>query len=181
LQYSAEKIGALLNWLDSDVQRAGEKYEAIRRRLTQFFALRQCVDPEELADETMERVARKASEIATSFHGEPSHYFYAVAREIVLEKQQQQLKGQLFLVSNVEKDDQLYECFGKCMLTLTPQDQELLRSYYNESKEAKMDARRQLANQLGVTTNALRLRLFRITMALRECVENCMKSHQRHE
>lgn len=177
----AKDLNALLSWLDPDDQSAGKEYEAIRRRLIQFFALRQCSNPEELADQTIERVARRASEIAASYHGEPGHYFYAVARNVLREnsRRPQELTEDL-PVSKVEKDDRLYECFDKCMLTLTADTRELLQAYYEEGGRARADARRRLAAQLGLTVSALRIRVCIIRMTMRECVENCMKS-QREE
>lgn len=186
MEISAENFDALLRWLDSDVERAGEKYEAIRRRLIQYFVLRQCLDPEALADETIDRVAKRTLEIADSFQGEPGQFFYAVAKRLLIEPRPRPiwiLRDQDLLDRNVEKEEnreQLYECLDKCMLTLTADKRELLMAYYEKSKRAKIDARRQLATQLGVSPAALRVRLFRITTNLRECIENCMKS-QRQE
>lgn len=185
MEYAADKFYALLKWLDPDDQRAAEKYESIRRRLVQFFALRQCVAPEELTDETISRVAGHVAEVATSYHGEPSKYFYAVARKVLIDNSGKPPAHQLseagLLASSVEADDQLYECFHKCMLTFTADNRELLLAYYDGSGRSRAEIRRRLATQLGVTVNALRIRAVRTTVILRECVENCMKSHQRQE
>jgi DNA-directed RNA polymerase specialized sigma24 family protein len=183
LEYSAEDFNDLLRWLDPDEQRAAEKYEAIRRRLIQYFVLRHCSDPEALADETIDRVARQ---IANSHQGGSGADFYVVAKRLLLEPRPRPvwILGNPDLPRrNVEKDEnreQLYDCLDKCMLTLTADKRELLMAYYEKSKRAKIDARRQLATQLGVSPAALRIRLFRITTSLRECIENCMKS-QRQE
>src|SRR5829696_6063126 len=72
----------LLSWLDPDPSRAGEKYEAIRRKLITFFTARRCLQAEELADETINRVALKAHEVAPGYVGNPSLYFYGVARKV---------------------------------------------------------------------------------------------------
>ena len=184
LEYSPEDFNALLRWLDSDIERAAEKYEAIRRRLTQYFVLRQCVDPEELTDETMRRVARRVPEIATSYHGEPSRYFYGVARLILREYFRQrplhEVREQDQLVSAPEKDEnrRQYECLGKCLHTLTPDKRELVFTYYKNRKQTKISAH-ELAAEMEVTSAALRPRIFRLRRALQECVENCMKSQER--
>ena len=60
---SQEAFDALLDWLDSDREQAGIKYEQIRSRLIKIFTGRGCVDPEDLADETINRVTRKLKEI----------------------------------------------------------------------------------------------------------------------
>ena len=54
-----EEFDELLSWLDTDPDRAGEKYEAIRHRLITIFLNRQCYEAEDLADETINRVAKK--------------------------------------------------------------------------------------------------------------------------
>ena len=51
----------LLEWLDPNLDLAGEKYEEIRRGLIKIFGYRGCSDAEGLADETINRVARAAS------------------------------------------------------------------------------------------------------------------------
>jgi hypothetical protein len=45
--------------LDGDPDKAGEKYEAIRLRLAKFFDWRGAHFPDQLADETINRVIRK--------------------------------------------------------------------------------------------------------------------------
>jgi hypothetical protein len=54
-------------------------------------------------------------------------------------------------------------------------DQRIARQYYEQEKRAKIDRRRKLAEELGITLNALRIKAFRIRAALQECVENCMQ------
>ena len=46
----------LLSVLDADRDRAGERYEVIRRKLLKFFEWRGCQRPDELADQTIDRV-----------------------------------------------------------------------------------------------------------------------------
>ena len=53
----------MLAWLDSDRERAGQKYEEIRCGLIKIFVCQGCTDPEGLADETINRVIRKIPEI----------------------------------------------------------------------------------------------------------------------
>jgi dihydroneopterin aldolase len=62
-ELSQETFDALLAWLDSDRDQAAMKYEKIRRALIKIFTGRACVEPEDLADETINRVARKLKEI----------------------------------------------------------------------------------------------------------------------
>src|ERR671938_30866 len=59
---TAEAFTKLLARLDPDRERAGEKYEELRRTLVKFFEWRGAPFPEDQADETFNRVARKLDE-----------------------------------------------------------------------------------------------------------------------
>ena len=82
---SQEDFDALLAWLDSDRERAGIKYEQIRSSLIKIFTGRGCLDAEELADETINRVTRKIKDIKSEFRGDPALYFFGVAKMLLLE------------------------------------------------------------------------------------------------
>jgi hypothetical protein len=79
---SQEAFDSCLAWLDPDRERAGEKYEEIRRKLISDFVCRECIDPEGLADETIDRVIYDLPEIAGTYVGDPALYFYAVAQRL---------------------------------------------------------------------------------------------------
>src|SRR5215813_2559377 len=79
-----QAFDGLLICLDSDRQRAAEKYEILRCKLVKFFEWRACaVLAVDLADGTIDRVARRIEE------GEQvqnvSNYAYGVARMVYLE------------------------------------------------------------------------------------------------
>jgi hypothetical protein len=79
-----ESFDGLLAWLHPDREQAGEMYESIRCNLIKFFSARGFGNPEELADETIDRVARKVDEIVASYSGDPATYFFAVARNLCM-------------------------------------------------------------------------------------------------
>src|SRR5262249_19144140 len=78
-----EAFSKLLESLDPDRERAGEKYEDLRRTLTRFFEWRGAPVPEEHVDETLNRVARRLNEgqAVSNFGG----YCYGVARLVLME------------------------------------------------------------------------------------------------
>ena len=82
---SQESFDALLKWLSADRDQAGQIYEEIRLRLIRIFTARACTEAEDLADETMNRVASKLPEIGGTYSGDPAVYFYAVANNVHLE------------------------------------------------------------------------------------------------
>ena len=114
-----ETFAKFLNWLNPDPDQAGEKYEEIRRRLIKIFACRGCDCPEDLADETINRVIRKVPEIAESYEGDPALYFYGVARyvhhEYLREKPHSQPSPPADKPSGTEEE---YECLEQCMGSL---------------------------------------------------------------
>ena len=80
-----EDFEKLWRWLDPDRDKAGEKYERIRRRLIAVFASRGCCDTEDLADKTINVVTSKIDWLVENYVGDPAPYFYAVAKNIFLE------------------------------------------------------------------------------------------------
>ena len=54
-----EAFARLLARLDPDAEKAGEKYRALHQKLVKFFDWHGARYPEEGADETLNRVARK--------------------------------------------------------------------------------------------------------------------------
>lgn len=171
-----EALDRLLAWLDSDRERAGARYEDIRRRLIKLFTCRGCATAEDLADETINRVMRKVKGVAETYSGDPALYFFGVARHVHLEHVRR--KPILApLPSAQEHDENLeraFECLDRCMQGLTKQNRELALQYYSEEKRAKIDSRKELAARLGVALNALRIRAHRIRASLHDCVRQCL-------
>ncbi len=56
---SQSSFDSFLTILDSNRERAGQKYEILRVRLVKFFEWRACRFADDLADETLDRVAQK--------------------------------------------------------------------------------------------------------------------------
>jgi DNA-directed RNA polymerase specialized sigma24 family protein len=164
-----EAFDALLLWLDAeDRERAGAKYESIRKRLIQLFVCRGCGEPEVLADETFNRVARKMPQLSRDYVGDPALFFFGVAQNVYLESLRAKPKQQ-------ETDERPYVCLDRCMQTLTAENRDLVLRYYEEEKRVKIDHRQELAAHLGIAINALRIRAHRVRSALKQCVKNCLE------
>ena len=82
---SERSFRALLAWLDGGVDSGGENYLEMRRRLSEYFERRQCECPDDLADETLNRVARRLEEVGEEADGPPARYCYVVAKFVFLE------------------------------------------------------------------------------------------------
>src|SRR5215470_2511698 len=80
-----EAFRYFLQWLDEGVDSGGERYLEMRRRLALYFDRKNCVSPDDLADETLNRVARKLEEKGSIKELTPAHYCYVAARFVFLE------------------------------------------------------------------------------------------------
>ena len=178
-----EDFNQLIAWLHSDIDTAALMYETIRADLIRIFRWRGCSDPEGMADETIIRVTRKVGEIADSYTGSPTHYFYGVARNLFHEYQRRReatLSTQaehLIIAAPVEEDDskeRLHECFERCLKELKPGERKLIVRYHDGRGQARINRRKRMAVESGIDLNALRVRARRIRGRLRECIEECL-------
>jgi RNA polymerase sigma factor (sigma-70 family) len=165
---NAAAFERFLKWLGPDPETAGRKYESIRHRLIVMFRARRCVFAEDLADATFERVARKLTDLAAEFTGDPARYFYGVAKKIYLEYQREITvdrwrSGPSLSTNNDNQDlENMLQQLDEALSKIPQSDRELILRYYTDSGKKKINHRRALAEQFGLQPNALRLRVFRI-------------------
>src|SRR5689334_14289858 len=175
-ELSQEAFDALLIWLDSDREQAALKYEKIRGGLIKIFTGRSCVEPEDLADETINRVAHKLKEIEKDFSGDRARYFFGVANKVHLEHLRRKLpQAWLPPPTDPNQIELEYNCLERCIERLPKESRELLLRYHAAEGGAETELRRALADELGIAPNALRIRVYRIRVALKECVEKCIE------
>ncbi len=173
---SQESFNALLDWLDSDREQAGIRYEEIRRSLIRLFINRGCDEAEDLADETINRVVSKLEEIKKEFTGDPARYFYGVSNKVLLEYQRRKQPSPTpFPPDDSNRVELEYRCLEHCIGRLNEENRELLFLYYQAEGREKIEQRKLLAEKLGIVPNALRIRAFRIRTALQQCVEKCVE------
>jgi len=180
----------LLTWLDEGVDSDGERYLEMRRRLVSYFGRKRCVSPDELADETLNRVARKLEEHGTIADASPARYCYIVAKFVFLEylrgaERRQTSLDEVRGVADVmsrpaeARADQdavaetRFDCLDRCLRQLTAYDRALILEYYSGDQGPSIERRRQLAARLGLTANALTIRACRIRGVLEACVNGC--------
>ena len=173
-----ESFDALLAWLDSDRNKAGQKYEEIRRRLIKLFTCRGCPEAEDLADETINRVIKRLPEIEEQFTGEQIRYFYGVANKVHLESLRRKPPVPPPVSPPDEELSAEIECLEKCISELRNEHRVLVIEYYQEDKRAKIDHRKKLAEKLGIAANALRIRAYRIRASLEICLRECLSENQ---
>lgn len=158
----------LLSWLGPDPEAGGKEYELIRRKLIAIFRTRAPAFAEDLADETIRRVASKLEQIRPCYSGDPSPYFYGVAKRIYLEHLRKMSFRRLPQMPTASNDrEELLEHLEVALSKLSGADRELILSYYQYKGQTKIDHRRSLARAMGIPSNALRLRIHRIRNRLK--------------
>jgi len=181
----------LLEWLDQGTDSEGQRYVEIRERLVIYFARRNCPGPEDLADETLNRVARRLKEQGRIDDILPAQYCYVVARFVMLESLRQVHRELISLprphqpeIATPEGEDVIaerertMECLEACLATHTAGDRELILEYYRTDDGTAKAQRKRLAERLGLTANSLAIRAWRLRQRLERCVRNCRERRQ---
>jgi len=183
-----------LDWLDEGSGSGGEKYLELRRRLVLYFDRRNCLTPDELADETLNRVAQKFQEQGEITNLSPAQYCYVTAKYVFLEYTRRPEHGDRSLdefpssgavigeLAAVPVDpesaakERTLHCLEQCLKKLARDESQLILEYYQGEQREKIRHRRQIAERLGVSANALTIRACRIRTKLEACVRLCEKA-----
>jgi RNA polymerase sigma factor (sigma-70 family) len=183
-EISPESFDEILTWLNPDREVAAAMYVQLRYDLAKIFTWRRCTDPEGLTDQVFDRVAKKVHDLRPIYEGDPRNYFHGVARNLIKEDLKK-LKTQTSFKSDVpetpadDKDaetaDMRQECLHACLQALSAEKRQLIVDYYSREKQAKIDQRSELARQLGVSVETLRVRVYRIRETLEQCIERCLE------
>lgn len=175
----------LLAWLDQGVNTNGQSYLAIRERLLGYFDRKNCLNADDLADETLNRVARRLAEEGGNIDTEiPAKYCYIVARFVFMEYLRANEKEIAALADigrqknatspeDRDRKEKMLECLDRCAGKLEASQRELVFDYYSGEQRVKIENRRSLAQTLGITVNALSIRACRIRDKLESCVREC--------
>jgi hypothetical protein len=183
----AEQFEALLRRLSPDRELAGARYEQLRRRLIVVFTYRGCRNPEDLADQTMDRVARKLREDPPDQEAaDLSPFVFGVAWNIARESfrrsrhdmvmESAESVESLTATDRAAADDRRQRCLDWCLQRLERDERDLVLNYFQDERSARIRRRAMLARQLHLTSNALRLRIWRLTVSLRECGVACVEA-----
>ena len=185
-----ESLEEILAWLNPDRDVAGTMYVQLRHDLAKIFSYRGCADPEGLTDEVFDRVARKVHDLRRTYKGDPRHYFRAVANNLVkedLKKAKTQVPIEIVDPPEpepTETEEEIAareECLHACLQKVRPEKRNLIVAYYDKDKQAKIDNRNELAQQLGVSLQTLRVRVYRIRLSLQKCIESCIERKARQK
>jgi DNA-directed RNA polymerase specialized sigma24 family protein len=182
-ELTQEAFDCLLTALDRDRDVAADKYLQMRRNLVRLFEWRGCSTPDDYADETVNRCAKKIGE------GEAirdvASYSLGVGRMLLREKSRERLREPLPLEGAPEprtlpaetKDDEeaAAACLRECLGQLSPQNRDLILRYYQGEKSERIKTRKLLGQVFGVPSNILRMRALRLREKLQLCAEKCLQ------
>ena len=173
----------LLNWLDQGVDSGGQGYVDIRRRLVRYFDRKKCHAADDLADETLNRVARRLQEEGCITGVVPAQYCYIVGKFVLLEHLRRQEQSNVALdeaglaspragmdVDPAPKSEELLQSLDFCLEKLRQEDQDLILDYYGGEQQTKIARRKALAERLSLSMNALLIRACRIRSKLEACM-----------
>ena len=193
---TSASLDSLLAHLGPDRESAARAYLELRRALFIFFATRGAANPDEMADETINRAARRLSEGERITAENPSNYFYGVARNVWRESlakgnvmiplsddtpagEVQTTPYDLLISASERVEAEIkHECLEKCLGRLDPDDRKSIVSYYQFSGGDKIENRKRLAAQLGLSSNTLRQKIARLRSRLAECVIVCRRTRR---
>lgn len=190
---TADAFNRLLKWLDSGVDSQGQKYEELRLRLVAYFERKDCSTPEDLVDETFNRVMKWLVEQDKAYDPEPAKICYNTARFVFheyLRKPEQAAEdidtlppsSQPFVDPQeiAARDEEQLEkgkrltCLERCSQKLPAADSDLIVEYYYGEQGAKIAHRKELAAARGVKDSVLRNQAYRIRERLKECMMRCL-------
>jgi DNA-directed RNA polymerase specialized sigma24 family protein len=169
----------LLACLDSNRDIAAHRYLRMRRDLVRLFEWRGCYTPDDYADETINRCARKIEQ------GEEirdlAMYSIGVARMLLREmcrdrsRQARSLDEipELCAWPEIRSDlEHGVEALRLSLEQLSHDDRFLILNYYKGDKSDKIKTRKMLSELFGIGTSTLRMRAMRIREKLRLCTQN---------
>jgi len=178
-----EAFDGFLNALGPDRGAAGERYLEIRGNLVRLFEWRGCSSPDELADETINRCAKKIGDgeeirdVAT--------YCIGIARMLVREASRRP-DGNTRALDDVPEPrsvdpepagdaERKEECLRGCLSHLSAENRDLILRYYQGHKGDKIANRKGLMKIFDVPPSTLRMRALRLREKLQSCMQDCLE------
>jgi len=162
----------------------------MRRRLAAYFERKNCLAPDDLAEDTLNRIARRLDEEPALAAENAGRYCYVVARYVFLESLRPTRPREIDIEAltasgrsssslaapaapDAAERQRLLDCLDHCLEKLQQHDRDLILEYYRDDQKRRIERRRTLARRLGVTANAVSIRACRIRGALETCVRSC--------
>ncbi len=184
---SPEALGRFLTLLDSDVVEAGRTYERLRKKLIRLFEWRGCRFAEDLADEAINRVIRRLENGLALGSGDVPRFSAGVAHRVFLEHLREVRRSRPspgdadkapWVRGKHETTDLRLVILEDCLERLSAQQKDLVLRYYTGDRAVRIRNRKELARELGIEANNLRIRAFRIRAKLEKWIEDDLRHRQ---
>jgi DNA-directed RNA polymerase specialized sigma24 family protein len=174
-----KELETLLARLDPDRERAGARYLELHRKLVRLFEWRGAHPADELADETLDRAARRLTGGVELSTGDPFHYLRGIAFLIFKEVLRRVAAEQGALLAwrppapaaDAEEERRL-ACLDRCLEALPPDQRQLALRYHAGGDRIRL--RQQLGRELDLPLNSLRIRVHRLRKRLEDCLTACL-------
>jgi DNA-directed RNA polymerase specialized sigma24 family protein len=180
---NSENFARFLELLSPDTEEAGRRYTCLQKKLQGYFSLKGISDPEDAADETLDRAILKIS--SGTIVPDIDNYCRGIARNIVKERLRLMKRENAAFhqyvedlgASSAEQVERIYNLLQPCFEQLAVEDQQLLLMYCEEIQgRARAEHRRQVAATMKITMLALRVRVTRLRTSLSDCVQKRFNS-----
>lgn len=175
-------LKSFLALLSDDPERAGELFVHLQGKLIRYFGWNLCSNVEELADEVLDRVARRVAEGEQI--GSPVSYVLGVARRVLLESRPRlltlPLEGDVEAPRN-EADPGDFARLDACLEAIPPESRAMLLEYYSAEAGERIRVRQEMADRMGLSGNALRNRCLRLRKSLQDCMERRTRARVKRE
>ncbi|MHB8310867.1 MAG: RNA polymerase sigma factor [Metallibacterium sp.] len=173
-------LDKLLIVFHPDREQASLAYEALRERLIRFFEWNHADTPQELADETLDRLARRLSAYEDEIL-DPAKFAVGIARLLVKEYWREKERREAALATMAESypdsaklglesayQEERMAALEQCLQAMPGSSRILIERYFSAESRAQIQQRQRLAEEYGISTNALRNRVMRIRVELQE-------------
>lgn len=178
-----QAFDGLLAAIGPDREAAADRYLEIRRNLVRFFEWRGCATPDEYADETINRCARKIGE--GDEIRDVASYVVGIARMLLREVGRDRAKAARPLSEVPEPraappepafdEEPRVQCLRRCLSRLSSENRDLILHYYQGDKGDKIKNRKGLLHLFEVSASTLRMRALRLREKLQVCTEQCLE------
>jgi DNA-directed RNA polymerase specialized sigma24 family protein len=174
-----DALDRLLASLGPDRDIAADRYLRIRRDLVRLFEWRGCSTPDEYADETINRCARKIADgeeirdIKTYSIGVARMLLHEMAREQGRHRPLDEVPEPINASPDTSIDlEPRVEALSRSLAQLSDEDRYLILNYYQGNKGERVRSRKMLMRLFGIPAGTLRMRALRLREKLRLCVDN---------
>ena len=187
---TSNAFNLILSKLSDNPKKAADEYLTLHFKLEKYFEWqdrgRWQADHSALADETLDRVAKKLEE-GIEIEKTVQSYSLGIARFVWLEyirinplpTEIENIPEPSAPESDPEEEDARLACLRSCLASVPKDDEErkLILDYYRKNGAKIKERRKALADKLGITTNALKVRMTRLREKLKNCIGKCMEKN----